>query len=275
MTVSSDPHRRGATNCAEPSLPGLLPDWPAPDSIGAFSTLRSGGVSSGRYGLADGRDGGLNVGDHVGDDPTAVAANRALLQARVPAPIRWLEQVHGTEVHDADAPRPDGARPPVADAAVTMRADVVLAVMTADCLPVLFADARGRAVGVAHAGWRGLAAGVLEATVEAMRDRLGEDAPLLAWLGPAIGPRAFEVGEEVRAAFCDHDAAAVASFAPGARPGKWMGDLEALARLRLARSGLRAIAGGGACTVGDPLRFYSHRRDGRSGRMASLVWLVR
>lgn len=263
----------GAGGAALP--PGLVPDWAAPASVGAFSTTRAGGVSIGCFGLADGRIGGLNLGDHVGDDPAAVAANRARLQAAVPGPIRWLAQVHGVAVHDADAALPAGAPPPVADAAVCTRPGVVLAVMTADCLPVLFADADGRAVGVAHAGWRGLAAGVLEATVDAMRARVGRDAPLLAWLGPAIGRTAFEVGDEVRAAFCDRDPEAASAFSVGVRPGKWFADLDAIARVRLARVGVPHAAGGGHCTVGDAERFYSHRRDGRSGRMASLVWLVR
>ncbi len=275
MTGSTIPQGAPAAVTALQPLPGVVPDWPAPDSVRAFSTTRAGGGSSGRYGLRDGSAGGLNLGDHVGDDPAAVAANRARLQAMVPAPIRWLAQVHGTAVHDADSPLPPGAPPPVADAAVTTRRDVVLAVMTADCLPVLFADTRGRAVGVAHAGWRGLAAGVLEATVEAIRGRIGAQAELVAWMGPAIGPAAFEVGDEVRAAFCDADAGAAGAFVPGVRRDKWLADLYALARLRLERCGIPEIGGGDACTVGDAARFYSHRRDGRSGRMASLVWLVR
>jgi YfiH family protein len=246
--------------------------------VHAWQTLRGGGVSVAPLGLADGSPGGLNLGEHVGDDPAAVAANRALLQAALPGPVRWLRQVHGVAVHDADADADSGSTPgsgvvPEADAAVTARPGVVLAVMTADCLPVLLADDRGRMVGVAHAGWRGLAAGVLEAAVDAMRTRLGPRAELAAWLGPAIGPRAFEVGEEVRAAFVETDPRAVDAFAPGARPGKWLADLEGLARRRLAARGVSAVAGGGACTVADPGRYWSHRRDGRSGRMASLVWI--
>ena len=275
MTGPTRSSPEAAVTGAAAALPCLVPDWPAPDGVRAFSTMRAGGASAGRYGLPEGRAGGLNLGDHVGDDPAAVAANRARVQAMVPAPILWLEQVHGTVVHDADAARAAGAPPPVADAAVTTRGDVVLAVMTADCLPVLFADPGGRAVGVAHAGWRGLAAGVLEATVAALRARVGTEGRLIAWFGPAIGPTAFEVGDEVRAAFCDSDGGAASAFVPGDRAGKWSADLYALARRRLDRCGVAQVSGGSACTVGDPVRFYSHRRAGRTGRMASLVWLVR
>lgn len=258
---------------AAPALPGLVPDWPAFGAVRAFVTTRAGGVSSGAYGLDGGVTGGLNLGDHVGDDPRAVLENRARLQAALPGPVRWLQQVHGITVHDGDSAwAGDGA--PVADAAVTTRAGTVLAVMTADCLPILLADASGRAVGAAHAGWRGLAAGVAEAAVDAMRARLGGDARVLAWLGPAIGPDAFEVGDEVRQAFCDLDGGAGVAFRPGRAPGKWWADLYALARRRLASRGVHEVAGGGLCTVADRTRFYSHRRDRRSGRFASLVWLT-
>jgi hypothetical protein len=231
-------------------------------------------VSAGPFGLHDGAPGGLNLGAHVGDDPAAVRENRARLEAALPGPVRWLEQVHGTAVHDADAPW-SGSAPPVADAAVATRPGTVLAVMTADCLPVLLADASGSVVGAVHAGWRGLASGVVEAAVDAVRARAGVDAAIVAWLGPAIGPSAFEVGDEVRQAFCDLEAADSVAFAPGAVPGKWWADLYALARRRLASRGVRDVAGGGLCTVADPARFYSHRRDRRSGRFASLVWLSR
>ena len=255
-------------------LPGIVPRWTAPRGVGAFVTVRTGGVSAGAFGAADGSANGLNLGDHVGDVPQAVAENRARLQRRLPAPVRWLRQIHGITVHDADTGVPADADPPEADAAVTTRSDVVLAVMTADCLPVLFADAHGRMVGVAHAGWRGLADGVLEATVDAMRAKLGADAPLLAWLGPAIGPDAFEVGDEVRAAFVARDPAAAGAFTVGPAPGKWWADLYRLARLRLATRGVTDAGGGERCTVGEPAQFYSHRRDRRTGRMASLVWRV-
>jgi len=250
-------------------LPGLHPDWAAPPRVGAFVSIRAGGVSTGRFA---GPGGGLNLGDHVGDDPAAVMENRARLQAMVPGPIRWLRQVHGIGVHDADGVPPVAA--PEADAAIATRPGVVLAVLTADCLPILLAEAGGRVVGVAHAGWRGLAAGVTEATVEAMRRRAGPDARLIAWLGPAIGPSAFEVGSEVREAFCDPDPGADSAFMPGRSPGKWWADLYALTRRRLARCGVQTAGGGTLCTVGDPARFYSHRRDRVSGRMASLIWLV-
>jgi YfiH family protein len=257
---------------AAPPLPGLVPDWPVPERVRAFVTTRAGGVSTGAFGLDGGAPGGLNLGDHVGDDPAAVAENRARLRAMVPGEIRWLQQVHGTAVHDADGQAHRDV-PPVADAAVSTRTGTVLAVMTADCLPILLADAGGRAVGVAHAGWRGLAAGVAEATVDALRARLGRDARLVAWLGPAIGPAAFEVGDEVRAAFCAADPAAASAFTPGVARGKWWADLHALARARLAARGVLDVHGTGPCTVADRARFYSHRRDRRGGRFASLVWL--
>lgn len=249
---------------------GFAPDWHGPAGVGSWSTLRTGGVSGGRFGSAEGDAIGLNLGQHVGDDPQAVAINRARLAALLPAPVRWLEQVHGIDVHDADADAPDW--PPRADAAVTTRTDRVLAVMTADCLPILLAAADGSVVGVAHAGWRGLAAGVIEAAVLALRQRMPSSAAVHAWLGPAIGAAAFEVGDEVRAAFCDRDPAAADAFVPGVRDGKWLADLQRLARRRLARLDVERVAGGERCTVADPVRFYSHRRDGRSGRMASLVW---
>ncbi len=258
---------------APASLPGLVPDWPVPGRVRAFVTTRAGGVSTGAFGLDGGAPGGLNLGDHVGDDPAAVAVNRARLQAVLPGPVRWLQQVHGTAVHDADVAW-TGDASPVADAAVATRPGAVLAVMTADCLPILLADASGRAVGAVHAGWRGLAGGVAEAAVDAMRVRLGSDARLLAWLGPAIGPSAFEVGDDVRDAFCDLDARALDAFVPGAVPGKWWADLYALARRRLASRGVEDVHGGVTCTVTDRERFYSHRRDRRSGRFASLVWLA-
>jgi polyphenol oxidase len=258
---------------AQPAEPRwITPLWSAPSAVGARVTTRVGGVSPAPFGDARGLARGLNLGEHVGDDPQNVRRNRELLQRGLPGPIRWLEQVHGTAVHDADrVPAP--AAPPVADAAVATVPGRVLAVMTADCLPVLLAEASGRCVGIAHAGWRGLAAGVLEATVEAMCRRTGAAATIVAWLGPAIGPAAFEVGDDVRAAFCDGDAAAAGAFRPGPAPGKWFCDLYALARLRLERAGVHRVDGGGRCTVGEAESFYSHRRDRRTGRFASLVWL--
>ena len=254
-------------------LAELVPDWDAPPQVRAFVTGRRGGVSRGPWGLADGSPGGLNLGARCGDDPGDVARNRARLQACLPSAPRWLEQVHGAVVHLAGPePMPGGAEPR-ADAAATGAPGVVLAVLTADCLPVLLADTRGRAVAVAHAGWRGLALGVLERSVEALRGLAGPDAEVIAWLGPAIGPRAFEVGEDVVRAFCDQDPQCAAAFVPGVRDGKWFADLYRLARIRLARVDVRRIGGGGHCTVEEAERFYSYRRDRGSGRMASLIWL--
>lgn len=235
----------------------LVPDWPVPARVRALITTRAGGTSVGPYAS-------LNLADHVGDDPAAVRANRARLRALLPAEPVWLEQVHGTDVLCVET---GGARR--ADAAVSRTPGTVCAVLTADCLPVLLADRAGTVVAAAHAGWRGLCAGVLERTVAAMDTDPGQ---LLAWLGPAIGPEAFQVGDEVRAAFLAVDAAAAAAFRPDG-PGKWRADLYALARQRLARAGVQARYGGGLCTFSDPGRFFSYRRDGTTGRMASLIWL--
>jgi YfiH family protein len=255
-------------------LPQIVAQWGAPAIVRALSTVREGGLSGGPYGQVGGAPGGLNLGDHVGDDPVAVAGNRARLASAVPAEVRWLVQEHGTSVHDADEADAAGAGVPRADAAVTTRPGVALAVLTADCLPVLLADTAGRAVGIAHAGWRGLAAGVLEATVRALRQR-APDAAIVAWLGPAIGPDAFEVGDDVRDAFVGPDPVCAGAFVAGRIAGKWQADLFALATRRLAAAGVTDVAGGGVCTVADPRRFYSYRRDGRTGRMASLVWIAR
>jgi YfiH family protein len=259
-----------------PAVPGIVPVWPVSARIGAFVTTRQGGVSAGAFGRASGQPGGLNLGDHVGDDPVAVQRNRARLEDRLPGPVCWLKQVHGVEVFDADCPEamaPEAADPvPVADAAVTTRPGRVLAIMTADCLPVLLADPSGRVVAAAHAGWRGLAGGVLEASVAAMRARLPASAAIVAWLGPAIGPTAFEVGDEVKQAFCAQDEGAEPAFQPGPLSGKWMADLYQLARRRLEACGVRCF-GDDLCTVSDPERFYSHRRDRQTGRMVSLIWI--
>lgn len=236
----------------------IVPDWPAPAHVRAVQTTRRGGVSRGPYAS-------LNLGDHVGDDAACVAANRARLGALLPAEPIWLRQVHGVAVADADSASPGSA----ADAAIARRPGRVCAVMTADCLPVLLCDRGGSVVGAVHAGWRGLCAGVIEATLAAMRVPA---ADVLAWLGPAIGPQAFEVGDEVRAAFLAHDAAATAAFAPHGQ-GKWLADIGRLARRRLAAAGVRAVSGGGQCTVADRERFFSYRRDGVTGRMATCVWL--
>ena len=242
----------------------IVPDWPAPRAVRSLLTTRCGGVSRPPYAS-------LNLGDHVGDDRSAVAANRALLRGALAGggDPRWLEQVHGTRVVDAAACSPNDP-PLAADASFARDKGVVCAVMTADCLPVLFCDDAGSVVAAAHAGWRGLLAGVLEASVAAM----GVPAStLLAYFGPAIGPRAFEVGDEVRAAFVADDATLGVAFQPK-QPGKWLADLYLLARLRLNRIGLTRIYGGDFCTFSDADRFFSFRRDGQTGRMASMIWLT-
>lgn len=250
----------------------LRPAWAAPAGVQACTTLRFGaGVSAAPFDA-------FNLGAACGDDADAVRANRAALRTLAGLPVRprWLRQVHGTDVlrfgeddvAAIDAADDDLAVSGEADAAVTDAPGVVLAILTADCLPVLFASRDGRRIGAAHAGWRGLHAGVLEATVAAMQ------APadgLVAWLGPAAGPTAYEVGTEVFDAFTSHDAASATHFTP-TRPGHWHADLFALARRRLHAAGVTAVAGGDACTLTEPARFFSHRRDGRSGRMATLVW---
>ncbi|MCU0897888.1 MAG: peptidoglycan editing factor PgeF [Burkholderiales bacterium] len=236
----------------------IRPAWPVPPRVHALATTRAGGASSGPYDS-------FNLGDHVGDDPVHVARNRALLEQRLPAKPLWLAQVHGTTVVDAA----DVNGVPTADAAVTRAPGVVLAVLTADCLPVLLAARDASAIGIAHAGWRGLAAGVIEATVARMA---AAPSRIVAWLGPAIGQGAFEVGEEVREAFVAPDAGAASAFVRG-KPGKWQADLEALARRRLAAAGVAEVHGGGLCTFTDRERFFSFRRDGRTGRMATLLWL--
>jgi len=237
----------------------IVPDWPAPATVRAIVTTRAGGVSRPPYDS-------LNLGDHVGDDPVDALENRRRLRAHLPAEPVWLRQVHGTRCIDAAQAQPGEE----ADAAFATRPNVVCAVLTADCLPVLLCDEAGSVVAAAHAGWRGLAGGVIESTVAAL-NLPGEC--LLAWLGPAIGPRSFEVGEEVRAAFVAHDPAAAAAFV--ARPdGKWLCDLARLAHQRLAALGIRRVAGADFCTMRDAARFYSYRRDGVTGRIASLVWLA-
>lgn len=252
------------------NLPAVALHWPGlPASVGALSTTRRGGVSLAPYDDgAGGGGGGLNLGTHVGDAPDAVARNRALLRAQLPAEPAWLTQVHGTRVLDAATVR----SAPEADASISVRSGVVCAIMTADCMPVLLADANGYVVGAAHAGWRGLAAGVLENTVEAMR-KAGAGR-LLAWLGPGIGPDAFEVGDDVRQAFVRLGPSAASAFRPVEGTGeKYRADLPALARLALAQAGVRDVAGGSACTFSEPQQFYSFRRDRVTGRMASLIWL--
>jgi YfiH family protein len=237
----------------------IVPDWPAPPGVRAVSTLRGGGVSRGPYES-------LNLALHVGDDAQCVLENRRRLRAqlalgREPA---WLKQVHGIEVARAAQ-----ASAPVADAMVTDERGVACAILTADCLPVLFASADGKRVAAAHAGWRGLSRGVLEATIAALATPPRE---LLAWLGPGIGPARFEVGAEVREAFLRLDPAAVTAFRANERH-RWQADLYRLARQHLNRAGIDAVYGGGWCTYDEPERFFSYRRDGECGRMATLVWI--
>ncbi len=238
----------------------IEPEWDAPPAVHAAFTLRTGGVSAPPFDS-------FNCAAHVGDEPQAVARNRALLRERLalPAEPAWLEQVHDRHaVELGEAGAPIGP----ADAAVTRAAGRVCVVQVADCLPVLLASRDGAAVGAAHAGWRGLAAGVLESAVRALG---AAPAELLAWLGPAIGPGHFEVGEEVRAAFIGGDPGAAAAFTANAR-GRWQCDLYALARRRLAALGVRRVSGGHWCTYADSAKFFSYRRDGRCGRMAALIW---
>ena len=241
------------------SIAWLEADWPAPPGVRSLSTYRGGGVSGGPYAS-------LNLGDHVGDDPGAVMENRRRLkrEAALPSEPHWLAQVHGTAVADLDAEVPRGP----ADAAFTRHPGRVCAILTADCLPLLFAAESGEAVGAAHAGWRGLAAGVIEAAFRALRT---DPDRTLVWLGPAIGPRHFEVGGEVREAFARQDAGAREAFTPNPR-GRFMADLEVLARRRLASLGINRIYGGGECTYAAADRYFSHRRDGQCGRQATLIW---
>ena len=247
-----------------PSSKGwIVPDWPAPPNVRSLLTTRQGGVSLAPFAS-------LNLANHVGDDRLAVATNRARVSdalAGVDEPV-WLEQVHGTRVVDAAACL--ASQPPAqADASFARRAGVSCVVMTADCLPVLFCDTAGSVVAAAHAGWRGLLAGILEQTVAALAVPA---TTLLAYLGPAIGPQAFEVGDEVRSAFVAADAATAVAFKPLVA-GKWLADIYLLARLRLASQGVERIFGGAWCTVSDAERFFSFRRDGQTGRMAAMIWL--
>ena len=242
--------------------PWFEADWPAPRGVRVLSTLRGeagSGVSRAPYAC-------FNLGDHVGDDPAAVAENRRRLkrEAALPAEPSWLAQVHGVTVVDLDSARLKGP----ADGAVARGAGKVCAILTADCLPIVFATDSGDRVAAAHAGWRGLAAGVIEATVHALGV---PGASLMAWLGPAIGPEHFEVGAEVREALLSGDAQAVEAFAPNAR-GRFMADLWKLARGRLETLGVARIYGGGECTFTHSHRYYSHRREGITGRQATLIW---
>lgn len=236
----------------------IIPDWPAPAHVKALQTTRLGGISSAPYDS-------FNLGGHVGDVPLAVARNRMLLNTLLPSEPVWLEQAHGTLVANAD----NAGCLPQADACIARHRAAVCVVMTADCLPVLLCDKQGSAVGAAHAGWKGLAAGVVEATVQAMN---AAPQNLMAWLGPAISQNAFEVGEEVRAAFVAAHPQAASAFAVG-QSGKWLADIYALARLRLNALGITQIYGGNYCTYREREKFFSYRRDGITGRMGTFIWL--
>ena len=241
--------------------PFLRADWPAPPGVHALTTLRHGlGISQPPFDA-------FNLGARCGDAPEAVEENRRQLAAALalPSTPRWLRQVHGVTV----AVEPDDNEPE-ADAAITSTPGTVLAILTADCLPVVFAAKDGSEIAAAHAGWRGLCAGVLEATVAAMHT---PPERLMAWLGPAAGPRAYEIGEDVFDAFTARDGRARMAFLP-TRPGHWKVDLYTLARQRLLDAGVFDVHGGDLCTITDPARFFSHRRDGRSGRIATLAWIV-
>lgn len=243
------------------SIEFISPNWPAPAAVRALTTVRHGGASVGNYRS-------LNLGDHVNDDPIAVDDNRAHLRTSLSLPAEpiWLKQVHGSRVVDAAAAPTDT----VADGSYTFRKGVICAILTADCLPVFVCNREGTEVGLLHAGWRGLAGGVIEAGLSLFRSSREE---LLIWLGPAIGPAAYEVGDEVRQAFLTHSATAASAFRPSAT-GKWYMDIYLLARQRLEQQGVSFIYGAEYCTATQSELFFSHRRDGTTGRMASLIWLV-
>ena len=235
----------------------IVPDWPAAKRVRALITTRAGGVSAGRYAS-------LNLGTAVGDEPDLVARNRAIVGACLPCEPSWMKQVHGKGVIDPLCAPPNTE----ADAAVTRSPAAVCTVLTADCLPVLLCDREGSVAGIAHAGWRGLVAGIVESAVRAMGV---PSRSILAYLGPGIGPGAYEVGEEVRKVFLDGDPGAAEAFVPRYK-GKYLADLYRLARRRLAAVGVVEVFGGGFCTASEE-RFFSFRRDGLTGRMASFVWL--
>ena len=241
--------------------PGLIvPDWPVSPRVSAVQTTRTGGFSAAPYDS-------LNLGMHVGDEALNVARNRQALAGLVPTEPLWLSQLHGTTVIDAGT----AGCQPEADAAFARATGAICTIMTADCLPVLLCDRAATVVAAAHAGWRGLLNGVIEATAAAMQ---APPETMLAWLGPAIGPTAFQVGDEVRAAFVAQDAEARVAFTAQAEGGRWLADLYTLARLRLRRCGISSVYGGEFCTYSDPARFFSYRRDGATGRMATMIWLA-
>ena len=237
----------------------IIPDWPAPSNVHAIQTTRQGGFSDAPFES-------LNLGAHVQDQLITVVKNRQLLDQFVPAEPVWLNQVHGTNVVDAAL----SSCVQDADASFTTQSNVVCVTMTADCLPVLLCNKQGTAVAAIHAGWRSLCDGVIENAVLAMGLKAEE---LLAWLGPAIGPDAFEVGAEVRQAFIEKDTHATQAFQPHA--DKWLANLYLLATQRLNNVGIKAIYGGGDCTYSSPERYFSFRRDGMTGRMATMIWLAK
>ena len=236
----------------------IYPDWPAPKNVKALSTTRDGGCRSGPWTS-------LNLGGNTGDDVNSVAENRAKLRELLPVEPVWLKQRHDTAIAQLDSV----GYSLEADAAVSRQSGQVCAVLTADCLPLLLCERQGQAVAAVHCGWRGLSAGIIEAAVNALDFPPGQ---LMAWMGPAIGPDHYEVGADVFAAFSGYPSGAVAAFTPG-RPGHWQLDLYELTRMKLARIGVNSVFGGGYCTYSDASRFFSYRRDGETGRQASLVWL--
>jgi YfiH family protein len=237
----------------------IRPDWPAPDNVRAFTSTRKGGISTGQWSS-------LNLGSNCGDDPRRVQKNRILLRTLLPAKPHWLNQVHGTTVVSlSESYDPEQT----ADASVCTTAEQVCAILTADCLPVLFCNKAGTKVAAAHAGWRGLANGILEATVAAMDCNPSD---MLAWLGPAIGPNAFEVQQDVYDAFCTNNPDNASAFKP--HNDRWLADLYELAKLALARVGVERLSGGQHCTYSDREKFFSYRRDGETGRFATLVWIT-
>ncbi|SDH60671.1 conserved hypothetical protein [Nitrosomonas sp. Nm132] len=241
----------------------ITPSWPSPPNVKAIFTTRKGGVSKNRGGAyAE-----LNLGDHVHDDSLLVQQNRALLRTYLPSNPYWLKQVHGARpvwVEENEV-KPEG------DAALSRCGGRVCAILVADCLPIFLCDTAGSVVGVVHAGWRGLARGVIENSITEMACKSSE---IIAWLGPAIGPKHFEIGEEVREVFLEQDSKSGAAFTPGHSDKKWFADLFILARQRLTDVGVTKVYGGYECTFSDPSRFYSYRRDGKTGRMAALIWLA-
>lgn len=268
--------KTGAHPATEAALLPAFADWAGPswNGVRAFCSERAGGVSPAPYA-------GLNLGIHVGDDPSAVAENRARLRAQLPAEPCWLDQVHGIDVFDADAlhgspaPNSNSWHPPRADAAITQTPGRVLAILTADCLPVVIVDEAATTLGAAHAGWRGLVGGVLESTLARMTQAAGGSPSWKAWIGPAIGPQAFEVGADVRDAFLADDTGNATCFVPRADvPGKWWADLPELAARRLRRAGVAQVELSGRCTASESERYFSYRRDGQTGRIATLAWLT-